>query len=216
MTFDEYYEHRKKDQVSINNSTYSYNTKKNSTNNNTTSVESDEFVWLKFDGNEYWFTKSEILLGFAIFMFCVVGIFLLYRTFLFRKLKKKQCNHEKSDNRLKEIFLCVVLYIILFILIYVFSYITDNNILMMLLPNILLTAIIYNFIPCILKFILKKEFDTKQAKIISIINAIVVYISFRILELCIFGTMDFKNYAFILWGYVSYRILLHKNNSKKT
>ena len=114
MTFDEYYEHWKKNQESINNTTYSYDTKK-SIDNNTTSIESNEFVWLKFDGNEYWFTKSEILLGFAIFMFCVVGIFLLYRTFLFRKLKKQQCNHEKNDNSLKEIFLCVVLYIILFI-----------------------------------------------------------------------------------------------------
>jgi len=216
MSFEEYYEQWKEGQESRNNITYSYNTTKNTTNTNTTSVESNEFVWLKFDGNEYWFTKSEIFLGLGIFIFCIISMFLLYRTFLFRKLKKQQYNHVKNDKKSKEIFLCVVLYIVLFVLVCVFSYVTAHNILTMLIPNIVLTAIIYNFIPCILKFILKKEFDIKQARIISIVNAIIVYVFFRVLELYLFGTMNFRNYAFILWGYVSYRILLHKNNYKKT
>ena len=88
MSFEEYYERWKEGQESRNNITSSYNTKKNTTNANTTSVESNEFVWLKFDGNEYWFTKSEILLVFTIFMFCIVIIFLC------NKFRKKQ--HKKE------------------------------------------------------------------------------------------------------------------------
>lgn len=186
--------------------------KQTNTLNNTTAstIQDDELVWVKFDDNNFWFTKQEILLGFIIFIIALVSIFLIYRNLLYRKFNKQSSTQKKVNRKSKKIYIGIAILIIIFITLHMA---TGNA--TILFFSIFITAISYNFIPCILKFIMKKEYDKTQAKRIAIINTIIVYVLFRILELEMYGTMDFHNYAYIIWGYVSYCILSYSKKDSK-
>lgn len=81
-----------------------------------------------------------------------------------------------------------------------------------LLFNLILTCVIYEFLPIILRYVVKLKCDEKQAKKISIINSVVIYFLFLVFYVCIDSNQVPNITASIFWGIVSYKILKLKPN----
>ena len=74
--------------------------------------------------------------------------------------------------------------------------------------DLLLTVFAYLLVPTIVAFSGKK-YEAKQIKRISIVNCVIVWILFRILQLALIGEASTGGAVF-LWGYVGYWILTRK------
>lgn len=80
-----------------------------------------------------------------------------------------------------------------------------------LLINILSTALLYEIIPILLKFILEKKYTEKQAQKIAIINSIGVFIIFTFLHIYLDDGVNMARVGpAFFWGYIAFGIL--KNN----
>ena len=80
--------------------------------------------------------------------------------------------------------------------------------------SLLTTVLLYLAVPVFLTFIKKKRFTRKKARIIAIINAVIIHIIFFMISIITYNGESTGNLspAFI-WGFVGYRILLRNEIS---
>lgn len=100
------------------------------------------------------------------------------------------------------------------------SIISNNygNITLLLIINIAITFVAYEFFPLISRFWTKDVYDKSSAIKASAINSLCVFILFTLYNMIILGKLQFVSITpAIIYGFISYFILMsnHSTNTKE-
>lgn len=79
----------------------------------------------------------------------------------------------------------------------------------MILLDLLVTVIIYCAVPTIYRLVKKQAMDNKNAKIFAIVNSSIVWLILLVVYLALELDIIPNMAAAAIWGFVSYRILIH-------